>query len=243
VAAVRVVSTWDQFTTYLGDAGTWSGKNGLPSLAWTQLWITALSVGLAALVALPVGIALGHFRRGSRFVTVFADATRSIPTYGLLVLLAGFATIGVGNRAAVLALAVFALAPILINAQVGIAGVDRDAVEAARGMGMGGGQLLRRVEVPLALPLIAAGLRTAGVQTCATATLAAFVGGGGLGVPINLGQAQASNGQGELIAGALAVIVVTLLVEALLALAQSALTPGTRTRSLLFRLPWSRSVA
>jgi osmoprotectant transport system permease protein len=237
-----VSGTWDQLTDYLSDPDTWSGPGGLPHLAWTQLWITTASVALAALVALPIGIALGHVRRGSHLVTVVADATRSVPTYGLLVLLAGIATIGVGNRAAVLALALFALAPILVNAQVGVAGVDRDAVEAARGMGMTGGQVLRRVEVPLALPLIAAGLRTAGVQTCATATLAAFVGGGGLGVPINLGQAAASNGRGELIGGALAVIVLTLLVEAVLAAAQAALTPGTRTRSLLFRFPRSRTV-
>lgn len=230
------MSTWQQLTHYLGDYYTWNGKDGLPAETLTQLWLTFLAVLFAAAVALPIGVALGHARRGGAAVTVIADATRSVPTYGLLVLLAGIAEIGVGNQAAVIALAVFALAPILINAQVGVATVDPDAVEAARGMGMSGGQVLRRVELPLALPLLAAGIRTAGVQTCATATLAAFVGGGGLGNPINLGQAQASNGRGELIGGALAVIVVVIAVEVVLALLQAGLTPGTRTRSLLLRL-------
>lgn len=237
------MDTWQQITHYLGAYDTWNGPNGLPRETATQLWLTFLSVLIAAVVALPIGIALGHARRGTRLVTVVADATRSVPTYGLLVLLAGIATIGVGNRAAVIALAVFALAPILINAQVGVAEVDPDAVEAARGLGMGGRDVLLRVELPLALPLLAAGIRTAGVQTCATATLAAFVGGGGLGSPINLGQAQASNGRGELISGAVAVIVLTIAVEVVLALLQAALTPGTRTRSLLFRLPLRRSRA
>lgn len=230
-------STWHQLTYWLSDYTTWNGHSGLPYETLVQLWITFLAVLIAAAVALPIGVWLGHFGRGGRFVTILADATRSIPTFGLLVILAGVAAIGVGNRAAVLALAIFALAPILINAQVGVATVDRDAVEAARGMGMGTGQVLRRVEIPLALPLIAAGIRTAGVQTCATATLAAFVGGGGLGEKINQGQSYASNGRGLLLVGAIAVIVVTFVVELVLAGVQAALTPGTRTWSVLFRLP------
>lgn len=237
------MSTWQQLVHYLNDYYTWNGKNGLPAETLTQLWLTFLSVLLAAVVALPVGIALGHAKRGGGAVTVVADATRSVPTYGLLVLLAGITAIGVGNQAAVIALAVFALAPVLVNAYVGVATVDPDAVDAARGMGMSGGQILRRVELPLALPLLAAGIRTAGVQTCATATLAAFVGGGGLGNPINLGQAQASNGRGELIGGALAVIVVVIAVEIVLALLQAALTPGTRTRALFLRLRPRREAA
>ncbi|HEY5335649.1 MAG TPA: ABC transporter permease [Mycobacteriales bacterium] len=237
------MSTWNQITHYLNEYYTWNGKNGLPRETLTQLWLTFVAVLLAALVALPTGIALGHAKRGTRTVTVIADATRSVPTYGLLVLLAGIAVIGVGNQAAVIALAVFALAPILVNAQVGVGSVDPDAIEAARGMGMSGRQVLTRVELPLALPLLAAGLRTAGVQTCATATLAAFVGGGGLGAPINLGQAQASNGRGELIVGALAVIVLTIVVEVVLAALQAVLTPGTRTRSVLLRLRTGRAVA
>lgn len=240
-AEIGGVSTWQQVTHYLTSADTWSGNSGLPHLAGTQLRLTFLAVLIAAVVALPTGVGLGHAGRGRRLVTVLADATRSVPTYGLLVLLAGVAAIGVGNQAAIIALAVFALAPILINAQVGVAGVDPDAVEAARGMGMGGRQILLRVELPLALPLLAAGIRTAGVQTCATATLAAFVGGGGLGIPINLGQAQASNGRGMLIGGALAVIVLTILVELVLSLLQAVLTPGTRTRSVLLMLRTRRT--
>ncbi len=237
------LSTWQQLTHYLTGYDTWNGSSGLPQETLVQLWVTLRAVALASVLALPIGIGLGHARRGGRLATVLADLTRSVPTYGLLVVLAGFSVIGVGNNAAVLALAVFAIAPILVNAQVGVAGVDADVIDAGRGLGMSGGQILRRVELPLALPLLAAGLRTAGVQTCATATLAAFVGGGGLGTPINLGAALNSNGRGELIAGAAAVIVVTFAVEIAFALVQAGLTPGTRTRALLFRLPLRREHA
>lgn len=230
-------SIWQQITTYLNDYYTWNGPTGLPHLTVVQLVVTFLAVGLAAAVALPAGVWLGHRRRAGALVTVVANATRSVPTYGLLVLFAGFVVIGVGNRAAVLALAVFAVAPLLTNAYAGVSGVDPDAVEAARGMGMSGGQVVRRVELPLAVPLIMAGLRTATVQTCATATLAAFVGGGTLGTVIALGSAQNTNGYGQLIAGAVAVALLTVALEVVLALAQAALTPGTRTRRVLVRLP------
>lgn len=231
------MSIWDQVTAYLSDYYTWNGNNSLPNLTLGHLGLTFLAVALAAVLALPVGVWLGHRGSGSALVTVVANATRSVPTYGLLVLLAGFATIGVGDRAAILALAIFAIAPLLTNANAGVRAVDRDAVEAARGMGMSGSQILRRVELPLALPLVAAGVRTAAVQTCATVTLVAFVGGGGLGVVINLGNGLGPAGYGQLISGAAAVALLTVALELVLALAQAALTPGTRVRGLLGQLP------
>ncbi len=231
------MSTWQQVRSYLGSYDTWNGAHGLPDLTLVHLGITFLSVALAAVVALPLAVWLGHRGRGGALVTVVANATRSVPTYGLLVLFAGFAVVGVGDRAAVFALALFAVAPLLTNANAGVRGVDPDAVEAARGMGMSGGQILRQVELPLALPLIAAGIRTAAVQTCATATLVAFVGGGGLGVVINAGNGLGPAGYGQLISGAVAVAVLTLALEVLLSLVQAALTPGTRTRALVYRLP------
>lgn len=239
-------STWQQLHAYLTSYYTWNGAHGIPDEAWGSLGITAIALAIAAVLALPLGVWLGHRRRrgGNAVISVVASVTRAVPTYGLLVLLAGFTVIGIGNRAAVIALAVFALAPLLTNAYVGVSEVDPDAIEAARGMGMSRQQVLRRVELPLAVPLIAAGVRTAVVQTFATATLAAFVGGGGLGQIISLGDGEATNGYGELIGGALAVGVLALILELLFGLVQALLTPGSRARGLVgrFPLPGSRVV-
>jgi osmoprotectant transport system permease protein len=135
-----------------------------------------------------------------------------------------------GNRATILALAIFAVPPLLTNTYVGVRTVERDVVEAARGMGLSGAQLLRRVELPLAVPLIAAGFRTAAVQVVATATLAALVGGGGLGKIINDGFGQQDRAQ--IIAGGLLVAVLAVAVEGLLAIVQRGLTPGAARRSV-----------
>jgi osmoprotectant transport system permease protein len=131
----------------------------------------------------------------------------------------------------VVALTLFAIPPLLTNAYVGVRDVDRDVREAARGMGMTGLQLLRRIELPLALPLIAAGLRTAAVQVVATATLAAYVGGGGLGRFIADGFGQADPAMTA--AGGVLVATLALVVELTLAAVQRRLTPGTRRRRVL----------
>jgi osmoprotectant transport system permease protein len=230
-------SIWQQITTYLQDYYTWNGPSGIPHQTGVSLLITLLAVAIAAVVALPVAVWLGHRGRGGVVATLIANATRSVPTYGLLVLFASFVVIGVGNRAAVLALAVFALAPLLTNANAGVRDVDPDAVDAARGMGMSGPQVLRQVELPLALPLIAAGMRTAVVQTFATSTLAAFVGGGGLGAIISLGAALNGNGYGQLIVGAATVAIVTLVLELAMGLVQALLTPRSQARRVAARLP------
>jgi osmoprotectant transport system permease protein len=238
-----VKGIWGQLGDWFTSSSTWQGPGGLPHQTLQHLYITVVAVGIAAVVALPLGVWLGHHGRGGSMVTVIANATRAVPTYGLMVLLAGIATIGIGNRAAVVALVVFAVAPLLTNANAGIRDVDPDAVEAARGLGMSGRQILRRVEIPLALPLLAAGVRTSAVQTCATATLAAFVGGTGLGAPIFLGYGEGPNGKGPLVGGAIAVAVITLLVELVLAFTQAVLTPGTRARGVVRRFPAPASAA
>ena len=123
---------------------------------------------------------LGARGRGGGLLVALANASRAVPTFAVLVLLVA-TPVGFGDRATVVALVLFAVPPLLTNAYVGVRDVDPEVREAARGMGMTRGQLLRRVELPLALPLVAAGVRTAAVQVVATATLAAYVGGGGLG--------------------------------------------------------------
>lgn len=193
---------------WLNDPLNWQGTDGVPHRAAEQLQITAVAVGVGALIALPVAFLMGHFRRGGGLVVTLSNLTRAVPTFGLLVLFAA-SPIGFGNRATTVALTLFAIPPLLANAYTGIRGVDPDIVESARGMGLSELQVLRRVEVPLALPLVAAGFRTAVIQVVATAPLAALVGGGTLGVLISNGFGQQDYGQvlaGGILVAALAVL-------------------------------------
>jgi len=217
------VNVLGEAVVWLNDPLNWQGRNGVPFLAYEHLYISGAAALLAALVALPTALTLGHIGRGGGLTVSVTNVTRAIPTLALLTVFAATA-IGFGNRATIIALSLFAVPPLLTNAYVGIRGVDRDVVEAARGMGMSGTSILFRVELPLAVPLIAAGLRTAAVQVVATATLAALVGGGGLGKIINSGFGQQDPGQ--YVAGGILVAVLALLTEGLLALLQRQVTPA-----------------
>ena len=207
---------------WLNDPLNWSGPSGVPARLAEHLGMSATAVLIAAAVALPIGIGLGHLRRGGGFAVVLANASRALPTLALLLIFASTA-IGFGNRATVVAAAVFAVPPILTNAYTGVLGVDPDVRDAARGMGLSPSRSLLQMELPLAVPLIAAGLRTAAVQVIATIPLAALVGGGGLGPIIVSGFANRRFGQ--VLAGAVLVAAVCLIAEGMLALAQRAVTP------------------
>lgn len=206
---------------WLNDPLNWTGRGGVLTLTAAHVQVTLLAVGLAALVALPVGVALGRARRGGTLGVVVANTTRALPTLALLTLLASAGLFG--NTATVLACAVFAVPPLLTNTVTGLAGVDRDVVDAARGLGMSSLRRLWLVELPLAVPLIAAGVRTAVVQVLATVPLAALVGGRSLGSVVVSG--FATQRYGQVLAGGLLVAVLCLLAEGLLALAQRAVTP------------------
>ena len=144
-----------------------------------QIQLSGAALGIALLAALPLGVVLGHFRRGSGIAIGASIVGRGLPS---LVLIAAFLTIlGIGFVNNMIALAVLGSGPILTNAYDAVAGVDRDTVEAARGMGMTGTQILGRVELPLAIPLLFTGIRVAAVTIVATAPIAAIAGGGGLG--------------------------------------------------------------
>jgi osmoprotectant transport system permease protein len=173
----RMSGTW----AWLTDPAHWQGPDGIPTRLVQHLVISGLALLIACAVALPLGIWLGHRGRGGFLAVNVGNAGRAIPTFGVLIILASWEPVGVGDLAAILALALFAIPPILTNTYVGLREVDPDIKDAARGMGMTGGQQLRRVELPLARPLVFAGLGTSTVQTVATATLAALVAGGGLG--------------------------------------------------------------
>jgi osmoprotectant transport system permease protein len=206
----------------------WRGSNGIAHRVYEHLVMSGAAVLTALVVALPIGLLLGHAKRGGNTAINVANVGRAIPSFALLVLgfelLKGVTLFGLGALPAYFALVALAIPPIVLNAVVGLRQVDPDIKEAARGMGMSGGQVLRRVEIPIAVPLIMAGVRTAGVQVVATATLAAVVGWGGLGTYIVGGLDQQDHVQ--LFAGALLVALLALLTEVGLGLVQRALTPN-----------------
>lgn len=190
-----------------------------------HLQYTAGGVLLACLVGLPLGLLLGHLGKGGTLAVNVSNVGRAVPTLGVVVLFA-VSPLGTSLFALSLALGLFALPPVLTNAYVGMREVDREAVEAARGMGMTPGQVFRRVELPLAFPLVAAGVRSAVLQVIATAVLAAAVGGGGLGRFLIEG--LGSQDYPQLQAGAVLVAGLALLVEVALALVQRLVDPGSR---------------
>ncbi|WP_222192481.1 ABC transporter permease [Modestobacter italicus] len=216
---------------YLNDPFNWTRANGIVELLGQHLRISALAVLAAMAIGIPVGALLGHVGRGGGFAVALSNVSRAVPTLALLTVFA-VTPIGFGPTATTIALALFAVPPVLTNTYVGFRGVDRDVVEASRAMGMSGRQVLLRAELPLATPLMMTGVRTAAVQVVATATLAALVAGGGLGRIITLGFRQQD--YGAVLAGAIVVAVLALLTELLLAAVSWALTPGEK------RLPFGR---
>lgn len=221
-----------QAIVWLNDPLNWTNPGtGILARLVQHLRMSAAAVALGCLLAWPVGVWLGHARRGGQVVVMVANVTRAIPTLALLSLLP-LTAVGFGEPATVLALAVFAIPPLLANAFTGVRQVDPEVREAARGMGMSGGQVLLRVELPLAVPYLAAGFRTAAVQVVATATLAALVAGGGLGQIITEGFGLSlAVGGGQVLAGGLLVAVLALLVEGVLAVVERLVTPAPMRRA------------
>jgi osmoprotectant transport system permease protein len=215
--------TWSWLTT----GSHWTGGAGVFARLAEHLQLCAEAMLLAGVVAIPLALLLGHLRRGTSFIVSLANASRAVPTLAVLVLLV--LRMGIGDRPVVYALALFAFPPMVTNTYAGVRGVDDEVRDAARGLGLSGGQLLRRIELPLALPLIAAGVRTAAVQVIATATIAAIVGSGGLGRFIVDGFQTGDYGQ--LISGVLVVAALAISVELLLGTAERALDPLRRRRA------------
>lgn len=220
------IGAWHWLTT--GDNWRANSENdGILPLAWAHIQIAAWSLLIGAAIGLTIGVALGHFRRGAAFVTVLANVTRAVPTLAILILLSSLPAFGVSTKTAIISLGAFAVPPILTNSWAGVASVDRDTVEAARGLGMSGRQILRRVELPLALPLVAAGVRSSALQTFATATIASFLGNNTLGNLVQIGQANANDA--EVLGAAFIIGAVAVALDLLLAAVQRSLTPrGTR---------------
>lgn len=164
---------------WLTDPVHWSGADGIPHRLAEHLGYSVLTVAIASAVALPLGLWIGHTGRFRGFAIALTGAVRALPTLGLLTL--AVLWVGIGLTAPVVALVVLAIPPLLAGAYAGIEAVDRRTVDAARAQGMTEWQVLARVEVPIALPLILGGVRSAVLQVVATATIAAYIGLGGLG--------------------------------------------------------------
>jgi osmoprotectant transport system permease protein len=198
------------------EADHWRGDNGVTHRLYEHIVMSAACIGGAAAFSLPIGVLMGHLGRGGFVAINVSNVGRALPSFAILVL--AFQLLGLGPEPAVVALVALAIPPMVTNSYVGVRGVDPEIREAARGMGMTGRQVLARVELPMALPLIFAGVRTAAVQVVATATLAAVIAWGGLGRYIVDGLSQRDNVQ--VFAGAVLVAVLSIVTELSLALVQ-----------------------
>ncbi|MGH9190737.1 MAG: ABC transporter permease [Acidimicrobiales bacterium] len=202
-----------QLAAWFADGSHWSGTFGVPHRLAEHAAMSAAAVVVAAAIALPIGIGIGHRGRGGWLAVNLSNIGRAVPSLAILALVQQAVGLrgwpGFGARPAFVALVALAVPPLVTNAYVGIRGVDRDVAEAARGLGMTGLQLLWRVELPMAMPVVVAGLRTASVQVVATATLAAVTAWGGLGRYIVDGFGQRDNVAvvaGAILVGLLAVV-------------------------------------
>ena len=218
---------WDYLTTW----SNWTGDRGMLHLLEQQLLLTFTAMLIAMVVGLPLALWLGHLGKGGFLAINITNIGRAIPTFAMLAILVTadfpgvreFGPYGRAGLATLLALALFALPPLITNSYVAVREVPEDVKQAADGMGMTGAQKFFRVELPLALPLITSGIRLALVQVWATATIAALVAGPGLGRVITDGFFRTNYGKG--IAGAVVVGIVALLLELLAAAIQRRVAP------------------
>jgi osmoprotectant transport system permease protein len=209
--------------TWFSDPSHWAGPNGVPYRLAQHVGISLASVGIAGAIALPLGLYVGHTGRGQAVAINIANVGRAIPSLAAIALVVPFTQmldpqLGFNLYPTLIAMVVLAIPPILVNAYAGVAEVDRDLVESARGMGMTERQILGRVELPLAVPVIVGGVRSASVQVIATATLGAIYGLGALGGFIVEGVAQRDDGR--LFAGVALVALLALAAEGGLGLVQ-----------------------
>ncbi len=204
----------------------WWGPDGVLTHTAEHVEITALSVAVALAIALPAGLYVGHTRRGEKAAVWTANLGRALPAFGILGIVFPFTLSlpGFGFYPTLIAMVLLAIPPILTNTYVGVRSVEADTVEAARGMGMSEVQLLRRIELPLAAPVIVAGIRTSAVAVVATATLAAVFGWGGYGRYIFDGFYQ--NDTVKILVGAILVAALAVVTELVLAVAEHLVRPA-----------------
>ena len=229
---------------FFTDPAHWEGTTGIPNRLFEHLVVSGLSVLIAALIAVPLGLYIGHTNRGSSLAINLANIGRAIPSFAMTVIILPFTltladplhydpTLGLTFLPIFLAMTFLAIPPLLVSTYAGLRSVDRDLIEAGRGMGLRDRQILARIEIPIASSIIVGGFRTATLQVIATATIGAILAGGGLGRFIFDGLNQGPAGRPSIFAGAILVSVLAIGVDGLLALLQTRLTPrALRTRGL-----------
>ena len=224
------------------DPANWTGAGSIPERIAQHLAISATVLLIASLIALPIGLFVGHTGRGKDVAVTVSGGLRALPTLGLLTLLG--LSIGIGLQAPIIALVVLALPPLLAGAYAGLESVDRRTVDAARAMGMRERQVIGKVELPLGMPIIVGGIRSATLQIVATATLAAYIADDGLGRYIFAG--LKTRDYAEMLGGSILVILLALLIDDLFAIIQRLVVPAgvraTRTRELRSRPARPRAV-
>lgn len=215
------MSVFSEAVSWLSDGTHWQGDDGFPHRIAQHLGYTALTVVIAAAIAVPLGLWIGHTGRLRGLAVAVTGALRALPTLGLLTLVVLWR--GIGLAPPTIALVVLAIPPLLAGAYAGLESVDRATIDAARAIGMTEWQVLGRVEIPLAMPLILGGIRSAVLQVVATATIAAYIGLGGLGRYLIDGLAVRDYPQ--MLAGSLVIVVLALVLDGCFALLQRVLSP------------------
>jgi osmoprotectant transport system permease protein len=216
---------WDYITTW----SNWTGEHGILALTIAHIRVSIIATVVAAVLALPPAVALGHQRRGGFLANSIVNIGRAIPSLAIIAFCTTISAIGFGFRATLVALIVLAIPPMFTNAFTGVRDVDHNIVEAARGMGMTSPEVLTRVEVPTSLPLVITGVRISALQVVATATLGALVGFECLGSLILQGLAEPNNG--KLLTGAVLVAVLALITDGFFVVVQRLLTPWMHRRA------------
>ncbi|MET9390690.1 ABC transporter permease [Streptomyces sp. NPDC006624] len=212
---------------FFSDSAHWHGYDGIPARLGEHVRYTLQALLLAAAIGLPIGLVTGHYGRGGNALSLVATAGRALPSFGLLVLMTTL--LGFGMLPVMIPLVVLAVPPILVTTYEAMRSVDPSPVDAARGMGLHESRILFQVELPVALPLILSGLRSAAIQIVSTATIAAYVSLGGLGRYIVDGLYQRD--YEKVVGGATLVAVLALVTLALFwAVGRAAVSPGVRRR-------------
>ncbi|WP_213815168.1 ABC transporter permease [Glaciihabitans sp. dw_435] len=210
------------------DPAHYGGVDGIDTRILEHLRISLISLLIAAVIAVPLGYFIGHTGRGRTLAVAVSGGVRALPTLGLTIILA--LTLGIGLEAPIIAFVVLAIPSILAGAYAGFEAVDRRTIDAARAVGMTEWQIAGKVEIPLGLPLLMGGLRSASLQVIATATLADYVGGGGLGHFIFLG--LQTNDYPQMLAGSIIVVALALLSEAIFSVLERLVVPaGVKSRA------------
>lgn len=211
-----------QAFAWVFDPTNYGGYNAIPTRLWEHIWISLLAVLIASVIAVPLGWLIGHTGRARGLAIALSGGIRALPTLGVLTLFG--LLLGVGLQAPLLALVILAIPSVLAGAYSGIESVEPVTVDAARAQGMTGWQILTKVEVPLGLPLLIGGIRAAVLQVVATATLAAYVGAGGLGGYVFLG--LKTQDYAEMLGASILVIALAIAFEIVFSLLQRAVVPA-----------------